>query len=154
LSGLSPCSGYWFAIKTVDDAGNWSNLSNVPSGQEHCSGFELACGGPQDGGAAPPTIQLPTALTLEVQGANPTRSATDLRYGIPSGARGAMIEFGVFDVLGRRVRSLRNERGVPGWSTMRWDLRSDSGQRVAPGFYYLRVASGAQRVVKGLLVLN
>ena len=31
VTGLEPATTYWFAIKTVDDSGNWSLLSNVPS---------------------------------------------------------------------------------------------------------------------------
>ncbi|MBI5709856.1 MAG: fibronectin type III domain-containing protein [Candidatus Eisenbacteria bacterium] len=31
VTGLSPATAYWFAIKTRDDAGNWSGISNVTS---------------------------------------------------------------------------------------------------------------------------
>jgi chitodextrinase len=31
VTGLEPATTYWFAIKTVDDSGNWSLLSNVVS---------------------------------------------------------------------------------------------------------------------------
>jgi chitodextrinase len=31
VTGLSPATTYYFAIKTADDAGNWSLISNVPS---------------------------------------------------------------------------------------------------------------------------
>jgi chitodextrinase len=31
VTGLQPATTYWFAIKTADDAGNWSLLSNVIS---------------------------------------------------------------------------------------------------------------------------
>jgi chitodextrinase len=33
VSGLTPGTRYWFALKTVDGAGNWSALSNVTTGQ-------------------------------------------------------------------------------------------------------------------------
>ena len=29
VTGLSPNTQYWFAIKTVDDIGNWSGVSNI-----------------------------------------------------------------------------------------------------------------------------
>ena len=29
LSGLTPATAYWCAVKTVDDAGNWSAISNI-----------------------------------------------------------------------------------------------------------------------------
>ncbi len=31
VSGLTPGTRYWFALKAVDDAGNWSAMSNVPN---------------------------------------------------------------------------------------------------------------------------
>src|SRR6185436_4170238 len=31
VRGLTPGTRYYFAIKTVDDAGNWSAISNVPA---------------------------------------------------------------------------------------------------------------------------
>lgn len=36
LVGLMPCTGYWFAIKTRDDAGNWSALSDVAQATTLC----------------------------------------------------------------------------------------------------------------------
>ena len=32
VGGLTPGRTYWFALKSIDDAGNWSPISNVPSG--------------------------------------------------------------------------------------------------------------------------
>lgn len=32
VTGLTPATQYWFAIRTVDDAGNWSAISNVVTG--------------------------------------------------------------------------------------------------------------------------
>jgi len=29
VTGLSPATAYWFALKTIDDAGNWSGISNI-----------------------------------------------------------------------------------------------------------------------------
>jgi hypothetical protein len=44
IYNLSHCTTYYFAIKAVDDAGNWSGLSNVPSGKTRCSGStEVSC---------------------------------------------------------------------------------------------------------------
>jgi len=35
---LAPCNWYYFAVKTRDDVGNWSAMSNVVSGKTKCSG--------------------------------------------------------------------------------------------------------------------
>ncbi len=38
---LSACTWYYFAVKTQDDAGHWSALSNVASGKTTCSGSKI-----------------------------------------------------------------------------------------------------------------
>jgi len=45
LNGLSSCTWYYVAVKTLDDAGKWSGLSNVGSGKTMCSGYlDIFCG--------------------------------------------------------------------------------------------------------------
>lgn len=43
---LASCALHYFAVKTRDEAGNWSALSNVASGTTRCSGsVEVSCSG-------------------------------------------------------------------------------------------------------------
>jgi len=68
-----------------------------------------------------------------------------------AGAGGHGVRLAVWDVAGRRVRTLY--AGSPGGSEIRaaWDGRDDAGRRLPPGVYYLRVAgpegAAAARVV-------
>jgi hypothetical protein len=39
VAALAPCTWYYFALKTRDDAGQWSTLSNVGAGKTQCSGY-------------------------------------------------------------------------------------------------------------------
>jgi hypothetical protein len=43
VDGLAACTTYWVAIKTRDEAFNWSAISNVASGTTNCSGFPDLC---------------------------------------------------------------------------------------------------------------
>jgi hypothetical protein len=87
----------------------------------------------------------------------PTRAPATLAFAAaPNPARGACcfrltleapgeVAIDVFDVTGRRVRSLR-----PGWrdagvSEVRWNGRDDAGAPVAAGVYLARVGRGARR---------
>lgn len=38
ILGLTPCTDYWFALKTRDEVGNWSALSNVAQASTVCGG--------------------------------------------------------------------------------------------------------------------
>jgi aminopeptidase N len=51
-----------------------------------------------------------------------------------AGAAGVLTEVEIFDVQGRRVRSLRGS-GVSG---LAWDGRDDGGRRLPPGAYFVR----------------
>ena len=54
-------------------------------------------------------------------------------------ARGGRLRAGLYDVTGRRVRSLEDRFEPAGAWVSDWDGRDDEGQRVAPGLYFLRI---------------
>lgn len=60
----------------------------------------------------------------------------------------------VFDVRGRVVRTLVNDRLPAGRHEVRWDLRGDSGQRVAAGCYLFALSAGEETLHGKLLVVN
>jgi hypothetical protein len=158
LSGLSPCGAYWFAVKTVDDAGNWSSLSNLPSGQATCSGsLEYACASPQDGPGLPPRpkgADLPQTVEFAMRGPNPTHTPLEIMMGIPSALAGQQLRLRVFDIAGRRVRDLRAESASAGRFSSSWDLHDQSGSRVANGLYFIRFDIGAERHTHSVMVVN
>jgi chitodextrinase len=44
ITGLTECTTYYFAIKTMDEAGNWSAISNLPSATTECDiNFTASC---------------------------------------------------------------------------------------------------------------
>ncbi len=63
---------------------------------------------------------------------------------------GAVVE--ILDTAGRSIRRL----AVPGTGTTRlhWDLTNDAGQEVAPGIYFLRLASEGERWTRRVVVLH
>ena len=154
--GLTPCQAYWFAVKTVDDAGNWSNVSNVPSGEANCNGsLEYACASPQDA-QHPPTgiVSLPRVAELAIQGPNPAHAPFALSFGVPAVAEGGDLSLGVFDIVGRRVAALRHEHAIPGRYIAQWDLRDTSGRRVASGIYFVHFEVGRSRLTRSVLIVN
>ncbi len=53
----------------------------------------------------------------------------------------ATASLGVFDVSGREVARLETDRIQPGWNSLRWDGKNSHGTVVAPGIYFVRVAT-------------
>ncbi len=68
---------------------------------------------------------------------SPTRLPVRVRYVLPH--RGG-VQLTVHDVAGRHLADLRVAQQEGGPHTVRWDGFDDSGRRVAPGLYFMRMA--------------
>lgn len=91
------------------------------------------------------------ALTGGFRGSypNPFRAETGLRFVL---GRPGDLEVGVFDLAGRKVRTLERRSATAGEHVLVWDGRSDDGHDQPAGIYLVRYAadgrSGSARVVK------
>jgi len=140
LQGLSDCTTYYFAIKTRDDAGNWSLLSNVKSLTTKCSGaLTLECGSGKSGLRSPGDARSKWTLGLGRATPNPARDGATMLVSIPDHLAGQRLEVSVFDLSGRRVALLAEGLAVVGERALTWDLRDRSGSLVRPGLYLARL---------------
>jgi WD40 repeat protein len=81
---------------------------------------------------------------------NPLRDAAWLRFEL---ARDAPARLSVYDVQGRLVRRLLDDRLSGGVHRLRWDGRGADGRRMATGVYFLRLEQGtATRTLKLTIV--
>ncbi len=88
-----------------------------------------------------PVASIPARLTLSPAAPNPFRTETVLRLALP-GAAEARME--VFDLSGRRVRTLLDAAVPAGELWVRWDGRDAAGRAVPSGVYFLRLAAGTE----------
>jgi hypothetical protein len=88
-----------------------------------------------DGGGAP-------GSRLSVS-PNPFRGAATVLFSLP-GTRN--VDIAVFDVLGRRVRTLRSGMLGAGEHRLVWDGQRDGGTRAPGGLYFVRVVAGRERL--------
>jgi hypothetical protein len=73
---------------------------------------------------------------------NPFNPATTVGFDLGSAGQ---ARFTIYDVTGRRVRTLL-KRGLPaGKHEIRWDGRSDTGHAVASGLYVVEMVAGGYR---------
>jgi hypothetical protein len=83
---------------------------------------------------------------------NPLRGgSTTVPYTL---AEAGSVQIEIYDLLGRRVRSLVDATRPAGRYTARWDARSDRGRPVANGVYFLRMRAGGQTTVQKVVVLR
>jgi hypothetical protein len=145
---LAGNTNYYFAVKIKDQWGNWSPMSNVVTAMT-TSGFATC----EPGYALRPAPDEEGSLSLSPS-PNPARNRTSFQITVPGGLGGAAFRVQVFDVAGRRVRSLVDRNASPGLAKVEWDLLDDAGQRVAPAFYVMRVEMGNTRKVFPVVVVN
>jgi hypothetical protein len=70
---------------------------------------------------------------------NPFARSTRIRYTLP---RGAQTELAVYDITGRRIRTLVSGVQPAGPHEVTWDGFDDAGRRPQPGIYLYRLNSG------------
>jgi len=133
VAGLVSSRTYYFAIKSGDDNGNWSAMSNVVSRQ------------PIDAAA----VDEPLALSFSAPRPNPARQATRFDLVLP-GSLWVRIE--VFDIGGRMVRRLLDGPRGAGTEDLVFDLRDDRGTPLAQGVYVVRARLGESAILQRLVV--
>jgi len=70
---------------------------------------------------------------------NPFSSGTVISYRLPSDSH---VTVSVYNVLGQEVRALVDAAQRAGDRSVAWDGRSNSGQDVSPGTYFLKLRAG------------
>jgi hypothetical protein len=88
-----------------------------------------------------PGIGLPVAYALHQNYPNPFNPATTIRYEI-AGTINETVDLTVFDVRGRRVRTLVEGSRPQGSYEIRWDGRDNRGRVVPSGSYLYRLKIG------------
>jgi hypothetical protein len=84
----------------------------------------------------------PIALTLT--GASPVHAVAMLRLAV---ARRGLVHVAVYDVLGRRVRTLLDGWVSEGATMLEWDGRAEQGAPAGSGIYFVRATGTAGRAV-------
>ena len=87
---------------------------------------------------------------LHLTGMRPARSQVGLRIDLPARTR---VYLGVYDVMGRRVRTVMDGELPPGGTEVQWDGRDGNGVRVGSGLYFASLtAAGTRRSVRVPLI--
>ena len=82
---------------------------------------------------------------------NPFATTTRLRFSVPHRARAAI---GIYDLQGRKVRSLLDGWVEPGVQDLTWDGRDLSGAAVESGLYFARMLVDGHEEVRTLVRLR
>ena len=99
---------------------------------------------------APVVLTGPERDEMHAVFPNPFREETQIRFSLERSPSRVKIE--IYDVSGRRVRTLLDRKMTRGTHIVGWDSRNDQGLRVATGIYYARLlvddgAKGTKKMV-------
>jgi len=125
-----------------DEAGQWYLMAARVGGQL------LTFSGP-----LPETERqdVPRVFALRQNQPNPFAATTRISFDLPVRIT-AQIE--IFDLQGRRVRTVTNSERAAGQHSVDWDRRDDNGHFVRPGVYLYSIKAGSFREKKTMVLLK
>lgn len=88
-------------------------------------------------------------LLLEPVAPNPFHSFTSASFSLAAADR---VTLGVFDIAGRRVRSLMEGIAPAGRQTVSWDGRDDAGRAMPGGVYFIKMVSMGQETTQRMVL--
>lgn len=102
-------------------------------------------------GTEPSADPLPAIFFLSQNYPNPFNPATEIRFQV---AEAGLVKLVIYDMLGRKVRTLMAEEKVVSTYTVRWDGRNDAGKAVAGGVYLCRMTAGDFSTVRKMILMR
>ena len=100
--------------------------------------------------------ELPQVFSLSPNYPNPFNPSTTIKFQLPekNGTATVRTVLRVYDILGRRVRTIVDEDMSPGFYTKQWDGLNDNGVGISSGVYFYSITAGKFRETKKMLLLK
>lgn len=89
-------------------------------------------------GVGEEALLLPEEFALEQNYPNPFNAGTRIRYSLPAQSR---VTIEIFDLLGRRIRTLADQTRPAGSHTIEWAGEDERGEAMPSGLYLYRIRS-------------
>ena len=94
---------------------------------------------------------VPKEFALGRNYPNPFNPTTRFTIAVPQTAK---VELIVYDILGRKVKTLFNEEKSAGYHTIEWNGLSDANTSVATGVYFVRMSSEKFTAVRKMMMMK
>jgi hypothetical protein len=94
---------------------------------------------------------LPTEVAFAPPSPNPARGSASMRFALP---KAGAARLAIFDVNGRRVRTLLDGAQDAGEHALTWDLRDEQGRAVNAGLYLARFEASGRVITRRVMALR
>jgi len=99
--------------------------------------------------------RIPLAFHVSQNYPNPFNPSTTIAFDLPGTVdERRFVSLTVYDIRGRRVRTLIDSELEPGSHKIHWDGQNDRGQSVASGIYLYTLRAGEERFTRKMMVLK
>jgi len=128
LCELNPGEVYYVAIRTYDESGNPSELSNIDTAIAYFSFISDVDDDESD--------LLPEHFELRQNYPNPFNPQTEIRFSLPEHSH---VNLSIYNTAGQKVATLLDRSMPAGEHVARWSGIGDNGRNVATGVYFYRL---------------
>ena len=95
--------------------------------------------------------EIPSNYQIGQNYPNPFNPTTQIRYDLPEDA---LVSISIYDVMGRKIKSLSNANQTAGYHSLQWDATNDIGEGVSAGMYIYTIQAGEYRATKKMVLLK
>lgn len=139
VTGLEPLTTYYIAVKSRDEAYNWSFLSNVIS---KTTSLVTDVGD---------SLPIPMSYGLKQNYPNPFNPGTTIEFSL---AAGAHVTISIYNLLGQNVASVVDADLPAGPHSFKWDGANSVGRPVASGVYLYRMQAAGFSETRAMTLLR
>jgi hypothetical protein len=93
----------------------------------------------------------PNSYLLNSNYPNPFNSSTIIEFELPVAAK---VAIDIYDIVGRRIKTLVNDQMPSGRHFIRWDGTGEDGETVASGVYFYRLRTGNTDLTKRMSLIK
>ncbi|MAG20541.1 MAG: hypothetical protein CMF77_00005 [Candidatus Marinimicrobia bacterium] len=94
---------------------------------------------------------IPESFALHANYPNPFNPTTTISYDLPEQAQ---VTLGIYDLLGKQIKTLVNQSQDAGNRTAVWDGTDDLGRQVSAGVYLYQIEAGDFTQTRKMVLLK
>lgn len=96
-------------------------------------------------------VLLPRDFSLSQNYPNPFNPQTVIEYALPHDSR---VQIAVYNVLGRKVKVLKDQWEEAGYRSVVWDGKDQKGEEVGTGIYFYKIQADSFVKTKKMVLLK